>query len=203
MKTLFLGVLVYAFSLASFAATMYEHANFGGRQVHIFPGEVEENARNENFNDELTGLWVESNECVLIAEHYNFNGYTRIYGPGFHDVGGPAERFNDKTSSWMVFRPYPGNSCYDSVAWLYENTNHGGRSFPMPYGLQMRDLFDFSDKASFIKVPYGLCAVTYNNSGFSGTKNAYTYANDGFLASNDDISSWRTVSNHTLDCSSN
>ncbi len=85
---------------------LYEHKNFGGKQLDIYGPTDIPNLRTvsgiDNREDIITSGWVGPGYKLIFYEHTNFGGIAGEFGPGTYPYVG--DYWNDKWSSLKVVR---------------------------------------------------------------------------------------------------
>lgn len=129
---------------------IYEHGNFGGRQLAI--NGTTPNFVSAGFNDVASSLEIRRGRWQLCA-HIDFGEPCAIFGPGRHVLGPPLR---DKVSSARpVFGSRDDPTPAGGAIALYEGFDLGGRSVLVTETtLNLRSL-EFNDKARSVEIYSG------------------------------------------------
>jgi Beta/Gamma crystallin len=140
---------------------LFENAQFHGQHKHVFRGEPNLNAGDDNyFNDKVSSLVVLEGNWAFYADWKFQSQYPPILGPGLYPVL-PAGIKNDDMSSLQPVDAGPtvSGGPVDSHVMLFEHANfHGAHKhvFTREPNLNADDDSYFNDKISSFVILSGL-----------------------------------------------
>ncbi|NDI36294.1 hypothetical protein, partial [Chengkuizengella sediminis] len=156
---------------------LYEHANYGGRELHFGPGDYNLD-EDFGFDDKLSSLKIVGDYGVVLFQ----DDWSDNREPFYADDPDLSNNYvgNDKVSTIIVYEiPADGEGVY-----LYEHTNYGGQVLRFGHGsFNLDEDFGFDDKLSSLRI-VGNYNVTLYQDDWSDTDETF-YNDDTNLSDND------------------
>jgi len=149
----------------------------------------------DDFNDKASSVKLPNDRILILYEHSEFGGESRIFEKDTPDLGD----FSAKASSFKLV--WPGAP----IVTLYYDENYAGKFKHIPGDIAIFDeteipqlgiaYLDFNDMVSSIKVPNGYKVIIYEDVNYEGESRLLTNDNPrlGDLAFNDKMSSLKLI----------